>query len=453
MTTFNQFPPSTLKLPAELIHIIVAPFQGDMLTLFRLTWASKALRAIVQPILLETFSSLYLSSPGKWFRKVDKECCPEALQELFTDIWPSHAHVVEEASFDIDEYHHFGAIKTLLGQTLPKLQGLCMTHGGDDGWHYVSTDEFGTMVYPKLKSLELRQISGLPLTLLTELPSLERLYLNSCSFPEPYSDDEDDRGNCSCQSDPCSCDRPPPLAPAVPHPLQELVIEDAYDTDDIGHLLSSVRLHGCQLNSFRLSNLSRPEFMGIDLDYVPSIIPMLTPIEHTIHTLDLGLTIFKYSLHFLANETPNAFFTKLSPFRLDKFTSLQVFQNSVVVNGRNPRMKTATLLFDWLAIQISLLPKHIAYSVLLDVFEKDYYYKPPLWDWDGQNPPISTNWSSLESAVLRRKDENLSFQWHVRIGKKKEVVMGHVVQSIRESFGTCLSHGLMTMHFGKPPYE
>jgi hypothetical protein len=304
------------SLPTELLNTIFTyakTCDHDMQVLFRLTWTSKAMRAVAQPILLQMFTSLQMPDSSHR-RDLPKEENPESLLILFRDIWPSHANIVVSVTVSLGNTQDCAAVNHLL-ILLPMLQSLELSIGFDDDnrWETAMgllTDQVKETVFPRLRSLSLEQIWCIPFTVfVVQFPSVRTLMINRCTL-----DEDDDDLDSNSDSDDHQDILPGLPSVAVPsndqqpsHPLANLIIPNLRFQRDwhgvqrcVDAILDNPTMKvGVQSFVVRHDNeFPVPRRFPPSRVAFPAMIPLLSRFTATLRELDLSSFVFRYSCRY-----------------------------------------------------------------------------------------------------------------------------------------------------------
>ncbi|KAH8813564.1 hypothetical protein DL96DRAFT_1821339 [Flagelloscypha sp. PMI_526] len=376
------------ELPADVLPGIF--WETDLTTVFRGAAVSRVWRSQALPLLLKIFSCIRLSHSRYITRR---ESNPWRILALFTSVWPSYVHHVQQVCIDfaITPERAYEPATTKILNLLPKVRRFKI------GWHdsagllgkmAIFQGVLETKIFPHLTHLTIDCGGGsIPLpSLLKMCPSLEELGFPGSMIADPFLEAQ---------------------LQAIPkfHPLHKLFLwySDRHSTWD--HMIQFFRrfieISGATITSFRIGRL--------DTDVTPFIktIPWLSCFTETLRTLDLQEALFKYLVGCYvknSNQLPLDH-EELKVLKLASFPQLQTFCCEVLVSDEIPRIEIAVFFMDWLAHQASTLPPfHLLDKVRLDVVRcYRLYASSDLDNWDGENPPMPTIWPAMDAAFARRE--------------------------------------------------
>ncbi|KAH8827321.1 hypothetical protein DL96DRAFT_1244966 [Flagelloscypha sp. PMI_526] len=380
------------QLPLELVQLIITAVR-DTEALFCCTWVSQLWRKIAHPILLQSFSCLTILSSSS---VDDNTSNPVALLQLFQDIWPFARDVVHSVTLSVDsELDCADALDLLM--LLPNLRSLELRSPVDeeDWTEFIQLfdDALSATIFPRLASLEIAGYDGIPLcSIIWACRKMTQLVLEDCTCDLNWDSISDITR----------------LLPNV-HPLRKLDLsridsEEAW-ADFETALTLFVDLSGCEIHDIRLRQIN-PRILSFPADFHKSL-----------HTLDLSDIVFLYSLYNYQHiSNPMDTLSGIKHIKLGNFVVLKQLKSTILLPISHPRPEISHSFCHWLGDQIAHLPStHPLASIKLDVRSNlGSRKKPTLWDWDGENPPLPSNWISLDGS-LQRRSAKMNIHWSVSL--------------------------------------
>ncbi|KAH8827316.1 hypothetical protein DL96DRAFT_1710450 [Flagelloscypha sp. PMI_526] len=427
------------RLPLELVHNILASIPY-IRWLFACIWVCRTWRSIAVPLLLNQFTSLDIWYP-RTGRKQKGQNDAAALATLFTSIWPLHTHAVQSITIHTGFHNKVKEILQVF-TVLPKFHKLNLLPSSGGRHTYIDLISpfdpaiLSTDVYPRLTTLTLYGMEHIPLdALLRECSQLIELSI-------------------TCYAETLLWELS--NIPAV-HPLQTLNLESIVGQEAwlrASSTLSALTERGCRIQKLRVGRI-------LDGVSFPKTISTFVHLHVSLKVLDLGSTIYMYSLPFLASGCAGDFHQSISAFDLKSFPFLTHFHSTI--RARFPfgklyvlqHLETATFYFDWLASQVTQLPsQHPLEQIIMNTCFQQHFYtqKEEVWKWDKSFPAdLPRTWPDLEEALVSRRHGLTSLVFDLRAWGMGN--MDLMEEILTETFLVSKKHGILQFLLEESDYE